>query len=105
MFLDGAPVVMKSGQQKGTTLSMAKAELTAATTRAQNMRYVMRVLESFRSNIELPMILEADNKSVIDLWSGGGQIRHIEVRQYFLRELKEKVIISVKLSDKSQIKF
>jgi hypothetical protein len=39
-----------------------------------------------------------DNQGAIDLvnsWSVGGRTRHIETRQWFLRELKEKGIIRV----------
>ena len=42
------------------------------------------------------MILQVDNKGAVDLannWSIGGRTRHIEVREYFLRELKERNII------------
>jgi hypothetical protein len=38
------------------------------------------------------MILEMDNKGAVDLinsFSIGGRTRHIDVKQYFLRELKE----------------
>eukprot|EP00957_Ditylum_brightwellii_P132069 10069641-Ditylum_brightwellii.AAC.1 len=42
------------------------------------------------------MILYLDNKGAKDFvnnWSIGGCTRHIEVKQYFLRELKEAGII------------
>ena len=45
------------------------------------------------------MVLEVDNKGANDLinnWSVGGRTRHIEVKQYFLRELKEAGIIVTK---------
>ncbi len=38
------------------------------------------------------MILEMDNKRAVDLinsFSIGGRTRHIDIKQYFLRELKE----------------
>jgi hypothetical protein len=43
--------------------------------------------------IKLPMILEMDNKGAVNLgnnWSVGGQTRHVDVRQCFLRELEVK---------------
>ena len=46
--------------------------------------------------VELPMILEIDNKGAVHLannWSVGGRTRHMDVRQFFLRELKEDGII------------
>jgi hypothetical protein len=48
--------------------------------------------------VRLPMILEVDNKGAVDLvknYSVGGQTRHVETRQYFLRQLKEEYIIKV----------
>jgi hypothetical protein len=47
--------------------------------------------------MQKPMILYVDNNGANDLvdnWSIGGRTRHVEVRQYFLRELKEQGLIS-----------
>jgi len=44
------------------------------------------------------MILQVDNKGAKDLvnnWSVGGRMRHVEVREFFLRDLKEDGIIKV----------
>ena len=44
------------------------------------------------------MVHEIDNKGMVDLannWSVGGRTRHIDVRQVFLRELKEAGIFIV----------
>ena len=44
------------------------------------------------------MQLQIDNRGTVDLansWSIGGRTRHIDVRQVFLRELKEQGIINV----------
>jgi len=57
------------------------------------------VLNSMGLKVRLPMILEIDNKGAKDLvnnWSIGGRTRHVEVKQYFLRELKEAGIIEMK---------
>jgi hypothetical protein len=96
VFLEEAPVAMKSVGQRSVTLSTAEAELAAATACAQEMLYVMRVLESIGLRVKKPMMLEIDNKGAVDLannWSVGGRTRHVEVRQYFLRELKEENVI------------
>ena len=48
--------------------------------------------------VEFPMILEVDNKGAADLcnnWSVGGRTRHVSVKQFFLRDLKEAGIIKV----------
>ena len=70
-----------------------EAELYAVVMTAQDMLYVLHVLESIGLQAQLPMILEVDNKGAMDLansWSVGGQTSHIDVRQTFLRELKEE---------------
>jgi hypothetical protein len=90
-------VSMKSSGQKSVTLSTAEAELASATSCAQDMMHVCRVLESIGLKVKKPMILRNDNKGAVDLvnnWSVGGRTRHIEVRQYFLRELKEEAVIN-----------
>jgi hypothetical protein len=48
--------------------------------------------------VEKPMILEIDNKGMVDIannWSVGGRTRHMNTRYYFLRELKEAGVIRV----------
>jgi hypothetical protein len=89
-------VATKCNGQKSVTLSTAESELASGTQCAQEMLYVMRVLESLGLKVKKPMILEMDSKAAVDLannWSIGGRLRHVEVEQYFLRELKEAGII------------
>ena len=48
--------------------------------------------------VKLPMDLYIDNKGVVDFtanWNTGGRMRHIDVRYYFLRELREEGVIKV----------
>jgi hypothetical protein len=95
-MLERAPVSMKSGQQKSVTLSTAEAELVSATQFAQDMLFVMRVLELLGLQVQKPMILKINNKGAVDLadnWSIGGHTRHIQVHQYFLWDLKMDGII------------
>jgi hypothetical protein len=97
VFLEEARISMKSGQQKSVTLSTAEAELVSGTQCTQDMLFVMRVIES------IGMTLQLDNKGAVDLainWSIGGRTRHIEVRQYFLRDLKmlDSVVLTQWLS-------
>jgi hypothetical protein len=78
------------------TLSVTEGELVAATQCVQDMLFTMRVVELMGLKVKKPMILEIDNKGAVDLthnWSVGGRTRHVEVRQYFLRDLKEDGII------------
>ena len=97
--MNGAPVMFKSATQKHVALSVTEAELYAAVLCAQDMIYVMNVLRTIGLEVELPMVLEMDNKGAVDLihnWSVGGRTRHIDVRQCYLRELKEDGTVIVK---------
>jgi hypothetical protein len=56
------------------------------------------VLESLGLKVQVPMILQVDNKGVMDLannWSVGVRTRHMNVRTFFLRELKEQGLLIV----------
>ena len=58
----------------------------------------MRVLESMGLKVKKPMILQVDNRGAKDLmnnWSVGGRTRHVQVRQYFLRDLKEQGLVKI----------
>ena len=49
--------------------------------------------------VKLPMMLEMDNKGAVDLvnnWSLGGRTWHADVRNYFLRELKDEGVLIIK---------
>jgi len=99
VFLEGAPVTVKSSMQKTVALSVTEAELMAGVTCAQDMLYARKVMESLQLKVRLPMLLEMDNKGAVDLannWTVGGRTRHIETRQLFLRELKEEGVLSIK---------
>jgi hypothetical protein len=97
-FLCGAPISFKSKMQTTTTLSVTEAELVAAVSCAQDLLFEKRVLESIGLKVRVPMILNVDNKGVMDLannWSVSGRTRHITVRTNFLRELKEQGLLIV----------
>ncbi len=98
-FLCGAPVTMKCRMQSCVTLSVTEAEVVSATQCAQDMLFIMRVLESIGLKVQKPMVLEVDNKGAIDLshnWSVSGRTRHDSIRQSFLRELEEEQVITLK---------
>ncbi len=87
VFLNGSPVIVKSLTQKVVTLSVTEAELYAATSCAQDMLFVWRLMAAMGLKVQLPMILQCDNKGTIDLsknWSTGGRTRHVNVRMYML---------------------
>jgi hypothetical protein len=63
------------------------------------MMYQKNTLESIGLKVELFMILEMDNTGAVDLvnsFSVGGRTQHINVKQCFLRELKEAKVLVVK---------
>ena len=96
-FLFDSPISMKSKMMPIVALSVTEAELFAATCCAQDMLFEMRILESMGLKVKKPMILNVDNKGAKDLcdnWSVGGRTRHVEVKQFFLRELEESKIIN-----------
>ena len=68
--------------------------------RVQDMVYVKNVIKSLGLTVELPMILEMDNRESIDLansWSVGGRTRHVGCKLNWLRELKEEGITEYRL--------
>jgi hypothetical protein len=72
---------------------VTEAELFAATSNALDMMYLNIILESISLKVELPMILDMDNKGGVDLvnnFSCGKMTHQIETRKYYLRELKSK---------------
>ena len=61
--------------------------------------FVKKVLESMGLQVELPMLVECDNKGAVDLVNGhsvSGNTKHIDVRILHVRDFKEKGIILVK---------
>ena len=89
---------MRSKMQDCMTLSVTEAELVVATACAQDMLFSMQLMESIGLTVKKPMILTVDNKGAKDLannWSVGGRTRHIDVRYYFLRKLKETDLVQM----------
>ena len=85
--------------RRRTTLSVTEAELIAAVQCAQEMLYAKQVLEGMELKVQQPMYLNCDNKAVVDIangWSVGGRTRHVQCRQYFLRQLKENNVLKLK---------
>jgi len=98
-FLFGAPIIQHSSMQKIMDLYVIKAESIAATSNAQDMMYVKRLLQSIELRVALPIVLEVDNKGAVDLinnFSLSGRSRHMETRQYYLRKLKEQGMMILK---------
>jgi hypothetical protein len=56
VFLNEAPIEQKSGQQKSVTLLSAESKLASGTQGAQDMLYVMHIMESIGLCVKKPMI-------------------------------------------------
>ena len=66
---------------------------------AQDILYVLHVLESIGLHTHLHIILDVDNKGTVDLansWSSGWCTQHIDVCQTVLQKLKEEGKLLVK---------
>jgi hypothetical protein len=61
-FLCGSRAIQRSTMQRIVALSVTEAALFAATNNVQNMLYTKRIAESLGLHMQLPMILEVDNK-------------------------------------------
>jgi hypothetical protein len=99
VFLAGSVICAFSRMQRCVTLSVTEAEFVAAVEVIQNMLFSWRVLASLGLVVELPMVIEVDNKGAVDLansWSATGRTRHIAARINFVRELKEEGVITVR---------
>jgi hypothetical protein len=62
VYLKDAPTIHRSVTQETVALSYCKVELNAAVLCAQDMINQKHMLESIRLQVELPIIIEKDNK-------------------------------------------
>jgi hypothetical protein len=87
---EDAPTLHRSAMQKTAALSSCEAELNAAVLCAQDIMYQKNMLELICLKVELPMVLEMDNKGAVNLinsFSVRGCLQYIIVKQCFLWEL------------------
>ena len=76
VFLNGAPISMRSKMQDCMTLLVTEVELVVAMACTQDMLFSMQLLESIGLKVRKPMMLTVDNKGAKDLannWSVGGR--------------------------------
>jgi hypothetical protein len=88
-FPNDAPVIMTSNMQHTTDLLVTESELSGAAEMAQDMLFMMWILEL----VKKPMILYINNKGAKDSTNNCRQTCHSEVQQYFLCKLKEQGLI------------
>ena len=80
-------------------LSVMEAEIAAGVIVAQDMLYIYQLMESLELEVEMSMVLEMDNSGTVDIvnsWSVGGRTRHVDVRNYFLRKLKDQGLLVIR---------
>lgn len=80
VFVEDAPVIFRSAMQRTVTLSVTESDQSAGIVTAQDMIYCLRIMTSMRLKVKVPMLLEMDNKGVVDLannFSSGGRTRHL----------------------------
>ena len=78
---------------------VTEAESAAGVMIAQDMLYVYWLLLSLELEVKLSVIFEMNNKGAVDLaykWSVGDCTRHVDVWNFFLRELKDERLLVIK---------
>ena len=63
------------------------------------MMAAKRILDSMYLQVELPMVIECDNKGAVNLVNGYqvcGGTKHIDIRTYVVRDLKDEGVIVVR---------
>jgi len=81
VYLEGCPITFRSSTQEFVTLSVTETELAASVMVAQDMLSIYKHLESIGLSVQLPILLEMDNKGAVDLannWSVGGRTCHVD---------------------------
>ena len=97
-YLDRAIVKQYSKMMPIVALSTTEAELYSAVITAQDMMFVYHVMVGLELRVKLPMTLYCDNNGSVQLannWSVGGRTRHVDIKQNFLRELKDNGLLKV----------
>ena len=98
-FVDNVPIVFRSAMQNFVMLSVIEAKIAAGVMVTQDMLYIYQSLESLKFKVKSPMVLEMDNSGAVDIansWSDGGRTRQVDVRNYFLHELKDWGLLAIK---------
>jgi len=67
VFLEGAPITVKILMQRIIALSVTEAETISGVACEQEMIYAIKILLSLGLLVELPMILEINNKGAVDM--------------------------------------
>jgi len=97
-FLMGVPVSWKSCLQKSVTLSLSKAEFVASLEAAQEVKFVVQVLQLIGIKEELPMVVQVDNIGAIFIAENvttSQCMKHIDACYHNIREFIEDGFIKL----------
>jgi hypothetical protein len=98
VYLEDAVISAKAATGKIVMLSVTETEIAAAVFCVQDMMFAWRIIRSIELEVELPMVLEVDNKGAVDWfnnWSVGGRTRHMDTKAMWIRELKDNGILKI----------
>ena len=88
VWLEDALITVKSGMQKIVAISVTEAEVIALVQCVQELMYMKKLLNTMKSKVKEPFVVEVGNKGAVDLvngWSSTGGTKHRYVRIIYLR--------------------
>ena len=93
VWFEGTLIAVRSVMQKVVALSTAEAELIALVMCIREMMYLKKMVEALELQVELPMVVECDNKSTVDLVNGHSSSGGTKLM--YARKLKDAGVIKV----------
>ena len=96
IYVHGVPICWKSKAQRCVTLSRCKAEWIAlSVAEKKNIIFLVRLLESMKIDVRLPVIVRVDNVGAIFLSENittFNNTKHVDIRSNFVKEYCETVL-------------
>ena len=94
IFMNGTPIIWKSGRQPCIALSTTEAELIAASACCQELVWISRIYDQLNDRKEFknqPISLCMDNMGALalcdDTKKTSRRTKHIEIKHFFVRDL------------------
>jgi len=99
--LFGGPIDWKASKQKTVTTSTTEAELLSISHAAKEVIWWNRLLRDIGLDVEHDVTVDCDNKQTVNLLQSKEPIlhtklRHVDIRQHWLRELVQDKKICIK---------
>eukprot|EP00043_Microstomoeca_roanoka_P020364 m.246374 g.246374 ORF g.246374 m.246374 type:complete len:1365 (-) comp17152_c1_seq2:996-5090(-) len=92
-FIHGCLVSWNSRLQPTVALSTAEAEYMAISAAAQDVQFLVQLLEDVGEQLELPVVINTDNQPAIRIGTDKAtkpRSKHIRVRHHYIRELVDE---------------